>query len=355
MNNNIFQAILKEVQRGREGLNAGISMGLPKLEGIIDGVNRETYTLIISSSGTGKSSFALYSYVYRPLMENLDNDNFKILYVSLEMSEMSMYIKLLSIYIYETFGKVLSYKEILSKKREYVLDDEGYNLVLQCEDWINKISKKLEFYDKNVSADSLYAMLCKRLESIGRFEESETRKIYIPDNPNLIYVVVIDHIALVRPKNGRTIKQEIDLVSNYLVTLREMCKISPVVIQQANRDNGNIDRFKAGKSAFTMNDSKDSGNTVNDCNIMLALFDPFKEAIKTYRGYNIELMQGRFRSVIVLKNRFGECDVEVGLKFYGEINHFSELPTPDKISNYYQYLNPSVPETSNNNYEEVFG
>lgn len=315
-------------------------MGLPKLEGIIDGVTQGTYTLIISSSGSGKSSFSLYSYVYRPLMEHLDDDNFKVLYVSLEMSELSMFIKLMSIYIFETYGKKLSYKEILSKKRGYVLDEEGYQMVLKCEDWLNKIESKIEFYDKNVSADSLYAILCNRLEQCGEFVETETRKTYIPKNPDLIYVIVLDHIGLVRPKAGRTLKQEIDLVSSYLVTLREMCNISPVVIQQANRDHGNIERFKAGKSAFTMNDSKDSGNTVNDCNIMLAIFDPFKEGIRNHRGYNVEEMAGRFRTCQVLKNRFGECDVEVGLNFFGEINYFMELPTPDKISNYTQYQEP---------------
>lgn len=315
-------------------------MGLPKLEGIIDGVTQGTYTLIISSSGSGKSSFSLYSYVYRPLMEHLDDDNFKVLYVSLEMSELSMFIKLMSIYIFETYGKKLSYKEILSKKRGYVLDEEGYQMVLKCEDWLNKIESKIEFYDKNVSADSLYAILCNRLEQCGEFVETETRKTYIPKNPDLIYVIVLDHIGLVRPKAGRTLKQEIDLVSSYLVTLREMCNISPVVIQQANRDHGNIERFKAGKSAFTMNDSKDSGNTVNDCNIMLAIFDPFKEGIRNHRGYNVEEMAGRFRTCQVLKNRFGECDVEIGLNFFGEINYFMELPTPDKISNYTQYTEP---------------
>lgn len=336
----VFNTILHEVERGRQGLNAGASMGLPKLEGIVDGVTQGTYTLIISSSGSGKSSFSLYSYVYRPLMEHLDDDDFKVLYVSLEMSELSMFIKLMSIYIFETFGKTLSYKEILSRKRGYVLDEEGYNLILQCKDWIEKIEKKIEFYDKNVSANSLYAIICDRLEQCGRFTETQTRKTYTPNNPNLTYIVVVDHIGLVRPQSGHTLKQEIDLVSSYLVTLREMCNISPVVIQQANRDHGNIERFKAGKSAFTMNDSKDSGNTVNDCNIMLAIFDPFKEGLKSYRGYNVEDMQGRFRTCQVLKNRFGECDVEVGLNFFGEINYFMELPTPDKISNYSQYRSP---------------
>lgn len=54
----IADKLLEEIDRGRLGLNHGIGMGLPKLEGIIDGVCRETYTLILSNSGAGKTSFA---------------------------------------------------------------------------------------------------------------------------------------------------------------------------------------------------------------------------------------------------------------------------------------------------------
>ena len=51
----ISEKLLYEIDRGRLGLNHGISMKLPKLESIIDGVTRETYTLIISNSGAGKT------------------------------------------------------------------------------------------------------------------------------------------------------------------------------------------------------------------------------------------------------------------------------------------------------------
>ena len=260
----IFQDIMSEVDRGRNGLNAGAPMGLPKVESIIDGVTKSNYTLIISSSGSGKSSFSLFSFVYKPLMAHLEDDNYKVLFMSLEMSRTSMFIKLLSIYIFERYGKVLSYKEITSRKKNYVLDEESYKLVLSCRDWIEKVSSKIEFYDKNVNADSMYAILHSRLEELGSFSETSTRKIYTPNNPNLTYVVVIDHIGLLRPRTGRTLKQEIDLASSYLVTLREMCGISTVVVQQANREQGNQARLQSKMTSFTMNDSKDSGNT-NKC------------------------------------------------------------------------------------------
>ena len=77
----IEEQILEEVSRGRQGLNHGISIGMPKLESIMDGNTRETYTLIMSNSGSGKTSYALYCYVYRAIMEHLDDDDYKCLYI----------------------------------------------------------------------------------------------------------------------------------------------------------------------------------------------------------------------------------------------------------------------------------
>ena len=108
-------------------------------------------------------------------MEHLDDDNYKVLFFALEMSEWSLYIKLLSIYIFETYGVQLSFKEILSKKKEYILSDEHYELVKECKPWLEKISTKLEIYDKHVNANTVYAILKKRLESMGKFVETDTK------------------------------------------------------------------------------------------------------------------------------------------------------------------------------------
>ena len=44
---------------------------------------------------------------------------------------------------------------------------------------------------------------------------------------------------------------------------------------------------------------------------------------------------------MVLKNRFGDCDVEVGMNFFGGINTFHELPKPDEIFDYERYTSPN--------------
>jgi L-fucose mutarotase/ribose pyranase (RbsD/FucU family) len=104
---------------------------------------------------------------------------------------------------------------------------------------------------------------------------------------------------------------------------------------------GNIERFKQGKSAFTINDAKDSGNTVQDCNIMIALYNPHRDGLKTYKNYDIKQLESNFRSIMCLKNRFGDCDVEVGCNFFGGMNIFHELPKPDEIYDYARYTNPN--------------
>ena len=69
--------------------------------------------------------------------------------------------------------------------------EHNYELVKECKPWLEKISTKLEIYDKHVNANTVYAILKKRLESMGKFVETDTKMSYIPNNPNLISACVI--------------------------------------------------------------------------------------------------------------------------------------------------------------------
>ena len=336
----ISDSLMNQITTGREGSNWGYSMGLPKLEEIIDGVTQSTYTLVFSPTGTGKSSIALYSYIYKPLMDHLDDNNFKVTYFSLEMSAEMLYAKLLSMYIFETFNIDLSTKELLSRKKGYTLSDEHFEIVKKCLPWLEKVEKIVQVYDKSLSADSLYSLLMKELEKNGTFSETEGRKIYTPNNEKLIHLVVIDHLSLVRRSNGRTLKEEMDLISSYLVTLRNRCKISPLVIMQANRGSTSMDRRKEGLNNLRIDDTKDTGAPAQDSEVIISIFNPHREKLSTYRGYDIKSLGSNFRVITVLKNRYGEADVEVGCAFYGKVSYFAELPKPDEIYDYEKYKDP---------------
>lgn len=335
----ITESLLHEIQSGREGKAQGYSMGLPKLESVIDGVTKQTMTVISSGTGQGKSSFILYSYVYRPLMEHIDDDNFKVYYFSLEMNATVLFAKLLSTYIFETFHKEITVKELLSRKRNYRLSDEDYNIVQKSLEWLNKIESKIKVYDKSLNADKLYAILMKDLESIGRFEESENRKIYIPNNPDLLYEVIIDHVGLIKPTSGNK-KAEIDRTVAYLITLRNMCGISPTLVQQINREQSNIERFKAGRTAISLSDLKETSDTTDAAEVVLALYGPNRDKLNTYRGYDVKTLGNHIRIIQVLKSRYGDSDVEIAVNFHGGITTFRELPLPHEIYDYNKYLTP---------------
>ena len=50
----VVDSLLAQIENGRAGHSQGISMGLPQLEGIIDGVTRQTYSIVFGQSSTGK-------------------------------------------------------------------------------------------------------------------------------------------------------------------------------------------------------------------------------------------------------------------------------------------------------------
>lgn len=331
----ITESLLNEIELGRKGGLHGYSLGLPKLEGVIDGLTKGTLTVIGSNTGSGKTSFVLHSYVFRPIMEHLNDGNLKILYCSLEMNANMIFAKLLSLYIFETYGKILPIKCLLSRKKNYVLSDEDYELVQKSIPWLKKVENIVEVYDKRIDENILYAILMKRLQTLGSFTELENRKVYTPNNPNLIYEVVMDHIGLIPGK-----KPGIDAVIARLINLKNRCGISPTLIQQINRNQSSIERFKVGKTEITLDDFKETSDSTDAAEIVLALCNPNRDRLNTADGYNIKKLGDHYRGCLVLKSRYGETDIKVGLNFHGDVCEFHELPQPNEIYDYSKYLTP---------------
>lgn len=333
----ISESLLARIDKGREGNNQGFSTGLEKLDNVIDGVTQSTYYLLFSQTSGGKSTLALYSFIYYPLKEHLEDGNFRASIFSLEMEADLLYAKLLLLYLWDNYRIDLSVKELLSRKKNYYLEDTIYEKVKKALEWLNKVEKVVTIYDKTCNSGFIYKSIMEELKTYGEFHEDGKRKIYTPYNPNAIHIVMIDHMSLLRPSEGRKLKEEIDLASSYLVTLKNVCKISPLVIMQVNRDSSNMERRKAGLNNLTLNDTKDSGNVSQDCEVALSLFYPFREELANYHGYNIKELRDRFRSITVRKSRYGESEIEIGCFFWGHNGYFKELPKAEEIFDYTKY------------------
>lgn len=333
--------LFEDIDRGREGKSWGNSIGLEKLESIIDGNTQSTYTTVFAGSGIGKTSFVLFSYLYNSIKEHVNDNNYLCIMFALEMKAKYIYAKLLTTYLYDTYKIRTSFKKVLSRKRGYKLTDDIYSKIQESKPWLKKVHKILHIYDKALNADKGYAIVMKEMEQIGSFYETESRKMFKLNNPNMIVNILTDHGGLLLPTKGRTKKQEIDLWSQYLLTFRNMCSVSPIMIMQSNRDQTSMDRRKAGFFLPQMSDIKETNAVYEDSDIVLAVYNPNNDKLKTHNGYKITLLNDSFRSIVCIKSRYGETNVEDACIYYGDINLWRELPKPDQI---YDYENLKKPD-----------
>ncbi len=326
------------VDEGRKGHNIGLSTGSKKLDLYTDGFLPGTSYLIGGSSGTGKSTYALWTYIYQPLLDflkgnNTQRDPYWLLF-SLEMTRAQVYAKLVSMYVFDNFGVELKFKRIFSRGKDSILSDEEYEILKESSKFIDILDERLVFYEGSLTEAVYLREVEKFLKRFGTFADDK----YIPNNPLQVLGVLVDHFTLVKASMGRTKKDEIDAISRDSVMLRNKTGImSSIHIAQFNRDSNNQERMKQGLQDPTQSDFKDSGSLYEDSQIAIGLFSPHKYKLSTYKKYNIKILEQCFVGVFLLKSRFGTSDIMIPLNFLGDCSHYAELPKPDEIYDYERY------------------
>lgn len=324
----------RDLSKGLIGGNKGLPHGFSRLTEYIPGIQQGTYYLVAAESSVGKSAFVNNSFVFNPIdwyLANKNNTNIKlkIHYYSFEISTQMMLHKAVCRKIYLEYGILLDVNYILSRGK-YKVAQEHYDLIMQNLNYFDEMQDILYILDVPDNPTGIFKREIKYASLNGKGVEDEYfKKEYVPNNPNLYTLIIIDHVSLTRKERGFNTKEVIDKLSEHLVLFRNKANFTPIVIQQLNRASNDVARIKMDKIEPMLSDFKDSGSTVQDCNIALALFSPSRYEISSHRGYLIDKEKGglnnRYRNLSILKNRDGESDKNLGLQFIGEIGHFQEL------------------------------
>lgn len=331
----ITSNLFKLIERGKEGKNKGLSTGLDRLDRIIYGVQRRCIVTIGGDTGSGKSTLALYMYVYKPLTDMLNaNKDINILYFSFEMSAEVLFAKLLSIYVFENFDKIITYEQILSLTE--TLSDEDYYYIDCGREWLTKVEDKISVVDKPLNSDQVESVLRQFTSAFGYFEKvSDTQEIYHPNNPEQYLICILDHVGLME---GGMLKYEIDQTVKHFIYYRNIASITGIFIQQLNRNFKSMDRKNSVYNMVQLNDFSDSSGPSQGSETVLAIFDAHREKQRKCLGYDIDMLKDRFRAVSVLKNRFGLSNKSIGLNFFGEIGYWRELPKSEEVTDTSKYL-----------------
>lgn len=333
------------------------------------GLEQGTYYLITSYTKAGKSQFVSYllfeALLYCYINEKQTGVSAKILYFNLEETSQRIMMRFQSYLLMVKRAYRISPSDLRSSNNDKPLSEDVLNLLENDEE----LSKIQDYFEEHVvfSTESnptgiykfckqyaeehgkVYTKPTKYKDELGILQETQTFDYYVPDNPNEYVFPLIDTINIIDSERGFTKKQAIDKLSEYLAKyLRNHYNMSPIVIQQQNADNENIESVKINRTRPNTNGLGDSKYTSKDCNIALGIFSPAKFGLETYLtdehgiGYDIRKLKDNFRTLEVLINRDGELGGIIGLFFDGATSTWSELPRPTQVgemNNVYNYLN----------------
>ena len=62
----IFDGVIENINRGKEGLNSGLTMGFKRLTQYIPNIQQGTYYVVGGETSSGKTAFVDNSFIYNP-------------------------------------------------------------------------------------------------------------------------------------------------------------------------------------------------------------------------------------------------------------------------------------------------
>lgn len=196
----IFNSVIESIEKGKQGGNQGIPMGLDRFSQFIPNIQKGRYHLVVGESGSGKSAFVDTAYVFNPLEWYVNNKEetdikLKIFYYSFEISKDRLITKQIARKLYVDHGLLLDVNYILSFGKNRITQ-EHYDLVTGYRDYFNRLEEYLVIRDndgQSYNPTGIRKDLLDHFESNGKFETIDKQLKYTENDPNLFTLAIVDH------------------------------------------------------------------------------------------------------------------------------------------------------------------
>lgn len=337
------------------------SDNFPILSKYLPGIMKGIYYLITANSGIGKTQLAKYMFVKTPydFIKKHPNSGLKlkILYFALEESKEEFIDTLIVAHLFEKYHINIDVLE-LNSMYDKELDSSIIKKIEESKEYFEDLFSYIEVIDSvsnpfgiykycrqysNENGDHFWTQLKLKNENNRKFisheeYESLTKEgkkewkysHYTPNDPNEYVIVLTDHISLLQPENNTTLHQTMSKwsVDYCRKQITKHWKYTIVNIQQQAAASENVEHYKASKLEPSLDNLGDNKLTQRDALVVIGLFAPYRYKLNTYLGYDITKLKDNFRSLLILKNRIGRPNLNLGLYFDGAVNKFKEMPSP---------------------------
>lgn len=338
--------LAKRIKEGIEGKFQGLDNGFKDLNKVLFGVQKKCYTLIGGMSGTFKTTLLDYIIIHALLDAESKNIPIDIFYYSFEIDELTKKCNWLSQLSYSTYGIVIPPEKIkglgnnrLNEKEQEIIN----NLIPQ----IDILFSKINFRFEQINPTGIHHEIFNHCKLNGELQyekyldennKPQNRIIGYKANDNRYTIMAMDHLYLLRKERNFSTKENMDKMSEYIVSLRNIFDLSAFVIQQFNQGLSNVDRakFKGIDLSPSQTDFKDTTNPYQDCDVALGIMNPYKLNLDTCMKYDVEKLGDSFIMLKVIKNRLSKDNVAKGIYCHPSSGRFEELPPYNEI-NYENY------------------
>lgn len=310
--------------------------------------------------GVGKTQISKFLFVYQTMLYAIKHKiNFKVLYFALEESK-EEFLDSLFIHLARRIHKVNLNRFSLSGHSTTAIDKKQLDAIKATEVAMANLINNIEVIDNRYKPSDLYNTCRRFAEKWGTFvkDEEGNDKQYIPNDKQQITLVVTDHISLLDPEYNEVSKTFMSKQQSMAKWHTHYCrrilakewKWSVLNVQQQALDSAKEQYNYKGTSIINkvlpslegLANNKEIGR---DDYVSLGLFSPDMFNLPEFRGYGIDEgkstdMGDRFRSLHLLKNRFGTPNKILPLYFDGRYTYFKELPlaTSPNMNYFYNLL-----------------
>lgn len=344
MSDNLFKRAMALVDQNMSREVNCIPSPFPRLSMYYPGIEHGTYNIITASSGVGKSQFTDYLFLHHPVWyfyNNPDKLRVKIIYYSLEMNPTVKALQCIAHKIFMDTQQRVGIKQMMSTKR--TLDEDVRNLMGSYEEYFDWFFQVVDmrpgpvvpygifkdvgaFFEANGTIHKKKAIDHKYDPNLGHDVEVERPQgvfdYYQPNDPSLFVILVVDHAALVQRQKGMDKRENMETLSEYLMTMRNQFGLITASIQQQSSSQEAKDNYRRP----TLSGLGDNKAIQRDADNIFGLYDPMRHNDRIVNGWNMQHMNHRYRELILMKSRYGPSSITTDMFYDGTVEMFYEMP-----------------------------
>jgi hypothetical protein len=334
----------QRIQDGIDGKYEGLSNGLSRVNKYLFNLQKSCYYLLGGMSGTFKTTLADYMVLNAIEDAKVKGIKLHVFYYSYEIDELTKRCNFLSVLAFTKYGREIAPEKIkgLGDNR---LTAEEHEVIKSLIPEINELFNQIHFRFKSENPTGIRNELFAFAEAKGTWTytkyidkdniERQAKNKWTSNDLNEQFLVVLDHLYLLKKERGFDTKQVIDKYSEYCISLKNTFGFTFINIQQFNQGLSSVDRakFKGVDLSPQQTDFKDTTNPFQDSDVALGILNPSKLDMEKCLGYDVKKLGGNMIMLKIIKNRLSRDNIAVGIVPNPKSGSFRELPLLSEMTN----------------------